>query len=405
MVNPRGGSNAPSNWRASATFGGTPGRELADGATATVVVNELVAADSTDDRIELKNTGTQPLDVSGWYVTDSSDNYFKYQIPAGTTISAGGYAVLSLANSALDIGGSVGGHLWMLTVDIDGRPLHFVDPASFGAAPVGVAVGRWPDGVGPYQPLNRPTLGSSNAGRWLGDLVISEVNYAPADPDGPRGLRADDFEFIEFHNRSNEPVDLGDWRVTGAASMSFPLGTMIPPGGTQLLVSFDPSDSRKTTVFRFTYNVGADVVLHGPYEDDLDDESGQIALEFTFASNRAVVLADRVSYENAAPWPSIVPDSGNSLTRILATQFGDDPSQWHAAPITPGMVDFVMRLPGDSNDDGRFDQLDIVNVLQAGKYLADKPATFTEGDWNGDGLFDSLDIVMVLQSGQYRSLV
>ena len=49
--------------------------------------------------------------------------------------------------------------------------------------------------------------------------------------------------------------------------------------------------------------------------------------------------------------------------------------------------------PGDANMDGRFDRLDIILVLQAGKYLTGQPATFAEGDWNGDGRFDRLDIV------------
>ena len=56
---------------------------------------------------------------------------------------------------------------------------------------------------------------------------------------------------------------------------------------------------------------------------------------------------------------------------------------------------------GDANHDDRFDQLDIVQVLQAGKYLADQAAAFSEGDWNCDGQFDQLDIVAALQSGDY----
>ena len=68
---------------------------------------------------------------------------------------------------------------------------------------------------------------------------------------------------------------------------------------------------------------------------------------------------------------------------------------------------------GDANRDFTFDQLDIVQVLQAGKYLAGESATWGEGDWNagpggypgappaGDGLFDQLDIVAALQTGVY----
>ena len=58
-------------------------------------------------------------------------------------------------------------------------------------------------------------------------------------------------------------------------------------------------------------------------------------------------------------------------------------------------------LPGDANRDGRFSQLDIVSVLQAGKYNTGQAAGWGDGDWNQDGLFDQLDIVVALQSGTY----
>ena len=57
--------------------------------------------------------------------------------------------------------------------------------------------------------------------------------------------------------------------------------------------------------------------------------------------------------------------------------------------------------PGDANMDGEFNQLDIVQVLQAAKYLTGSPATFEEGDWTGDGVFDQLDIVEALKAGTY----
>ena len=61
--------------------------------------------------------------------------------------------------------------------------------------------------------------------------------------------------------------------------------------------------------------------------------------------------------------------------------------------------------PGDANRDGRFDRLDIILVLQAGKYLTGRPATWGQGDWNHDHVFDRLDIVTALQSGTYLARV
>jgi hypothetical protein len=56
---------------------------------------------------------------------------------------------------------------------------------------------------------------------------------------------------------------------------------------------------------------------------------------------------------------------------------------------------------GDANRDGRFDQLDIVAVLQSANYMTGQPAAWSDGDWNHDGVFDQLDIVAALQTGNY----
>jgi hypothetical protein len=69
--------------------------------------------------------------------------------------------------------------------------------------------------------------------------------------------------------------------------------------------------------------------------------------------------------------------------------------------------------PGDADQDLDFDQLDLVQVQVAAKYLTGQPATWGEGDWDGapggsvgspppgNGFFDQLDMVAALASGIY----
>ena len=79
-------------------------------------------------------------------------------------------------------------------------------------------------------------------------------------------------------------------------------------------------------------------------------------------------------------------------------------------------IEAAIRLPslrpGDANFDLQFDQVDLIRVLEAGKYLTGEAATWGEGDWLGsggnveilpvgDGVFDQLDIVAALQSANY----
>lgn len=59
------------------------------------------------------------------------------------------------------------------------------------------------------------------------------------------------------------------------------------------------------------------------------------------------------------------------------------------------------RPIGDSNDDGVFDNSDLITVFTAGKFENGSEATFDEGDWNQDGLFNSADLVLAFQTGHY----
>jgi hypothetical protein len=68
---------------------------------------------------------------------------------------------------------------------------------------------------------------------------------------------------------------------------------------------------------------------------------------------------------------------------------------------------------GDADQDFDFDQIDLVQVQIAAKYLSGSAATWGEGDWDGapggsqgappagNGLFDQLDIIAALAAGTY----
>ncbi len=60
---------------------------------------------------------------------------------------------------------------------------------------------------------------------------------------------------------------------------------------------------------------------------------------------------------------------------------------------------------GDANLDGYFDSMDIVQVLQSGRYETSLQASWRSGDWNGDGEFNSSDLVTALASGAYERAV
>jgi hypothetical protein len=73
----------------------------------------------------------------------------------------------------------------------------------------------------------------------------------------------------------------------------------------------------------------------------------------------------------------------------------------------------VVLQAGDADRDLDFDQIDLVQVQIAAKYLTGQPATWGEGDWDGapggsqseppagDGFFSQTDIIAALSAGFY----
>jgi hypothetical protein len=109
--------------------------------------------------------------------------------------------------------------------------------------------------------------------------------------------------------------------------------------------------------------------------------------------------------------------TGNQLTGVI-----DEIAIWDIALTTQQVQEMFnaaleggapMLQAGDADQNLQFDQLDLVKVQVAAKYLTGQPATWGEGDWNGapggtvgapppgDNRFDQLDIVAALSNNLY----
>jgi hypothetical protein len=142
----------------------------------------------------------------------------------------------------------------------------------------------------------------------------------------------------------------------------------------------------------------------------------------------AVVIAEEPSTGGAA---IMVIDKGGQLadgstaaaTRI-ALFYGDESLEGvndAGIAIFDGAVNYALGnvggpaklQAGDADMDLDFDQLDLVRVQVAAKYLTGQAATWGQGDWNGapggspgspppgNGFFDQLDIIAALGPGHY----
>ena len=112
--------------------------------------------------------------------------------------------------------------------------------------------------------------------------------------------------------------------------------------------------------------------------------------------------------------PDISPDWPNHGSKLYFTFVEREGSPFDASDWDIYESTWIVPLmAGDADQDSDFDQLDLVGVQRAAKYLTGQPATWGEGDWNGapggqpgnppagDGLFDQVDIVAALRPGHY----
>lgn len=149
----------------------------ANDCSAPVRINEVESSGGTPgDWVELKNNGVTPVDVSGWVLTDSDDTH-RFEVPAGTTIAAGGYWVADV-EASYGLGGADAVRLF----DAAGTP---VDSYAW-TAHASTTYGRCPDGTGDVAVTRQPTRGAANA--CEGDLETSpwpgSPDVATADPAG-----------------------------------------------------------------------------------------------------------------------------------------------------------------------------------------------------------------------------
>jgi hypothetical protein len=354
------------SWRPSAYAGGSPGSDDSGiiPNPGAIVINEILAHSHAEasDWIELHNTTGTTIDIGGWLISDSNDNLFKYEISEGTTIGPNGYLVLY---EDLNFGNvsdpgcyepfalSENGERLYLSSAEDGVLTGYRNVEDFGASETGVSFGRYyKASTGNYNfvAMDENTPGSANSYPQVGPIVISEIMYHPDWPDGG-SYTNDQYEYIELHNISDEPVtlyryDKGEpWKFTDGIEFTFSSDSpvTIDAGGYILIV-------KKPAVFSWRYpNVPAGIIF-GPYEGNLNNASESLELSMPGDVDneglRHYIRIDRVKYSDGSHpedcpggidlWP-VDPDGyGQSLTRKVLTDYGNDPDNWTATPVSPG---------------------------------------------------------------------
>ncbi len=366
-IDPSADLGKSSNWRSSSEYGGTPGTS-GSGPDNRIVINEVLT--HTDpplkDTIELLNTTSSTIDISGWFLSDSTDNLKKYIFPANSTLTANAYLVIdesqfnpdpeNPASNGFALSSSKGDSVWLVESSADGKPLRFVDHIDFPPARNGEAFGRWPNAIGRPYPSSQRTPGAENALPRVGPLVISEIHYNPASGNPAH-------QFIEIANTSTEYTPLANWELRGSVDFDFPGWAVLPPNSLLLLVGFAPSDAATLSVFQSTFpNLPESTLLLGPWTSgNLKTTGHNIKLRRPDALQSIpgetpffpMLTEEEFEYSSMDPWPASPLDSNHSIHRKSLSIWGFEPTHWEGLPPTPGQYG---DLEGDDADgDGMSD--------------------------------------------------
>ncbi len=380
--------NVPTNWRASTELKGSAGTAGIGPIAPAIVINEVNSHTDlpSTDAIELLNVSGAPVDLSSWILTDDTtkDPLTTWYFLPSVTLNPGEYVTFDASpagfNTLFNLNAAEGEQVYLIAFDAGSGDAYFADVVEFPATFSDVSLGRWPNGTGEMFPMSSRTLSQfdtfpipgnvytdgANSGPRFDQVVISEVMYNPLGPN------PNDFEYIELQNRFASPALLGPrenttpcapgratcwvenqpegWRIRGSVDFDFTSAHTIPALGTMVMVSFDPvAFPAKATAFRSRYSIGAGVQLVGPFNLNrtIPDDSGIIRLEKPDFSPTTVaegkeftpnVLVDRVTYFDSAPWPTSPDGTGQSLTRVGSSAYGDLAASWNGSNPSPGSI-------------------------------------------------------------------
>jgi hypothetical protein len=391
---------------------------------ANVVINELLSHTDPplEDAVEFYNPSDTTVDISGWYLSNTSRDLRRFVVPPGTTIPARGYKVIY--EGQFGTNGSAGmvtpftfnsahGDAAFLSQVSGGQLTGYRAAVTFGAAANGVSFGRFLTSLGAdFVAMSRRTfgvdenissveqfrtgLGAANPYPLVGPIVINEIMYHPPTAGATNDNTLD--EYIELLNITAGTVPLYDpahatnaWELSAGVDFTFPTGVTVPPGGFVLVVNFDPVlNPDVLSAFRAKYEVPSGVPVLGLYGGNLDNGADDVQLTrpdppqlppHPDAGFVPSVLVDRVLYTDSSPWPTNADGLGASLQRRVPSNYANDPANWFAASPTAGRPNATN--PTDNDGDGLPNDWELANDLKPDDATGVNGAA---GDPDADGM-------------------
>ncbi|WP_182045438.1 lamin tail domain-containing protein [Curtobacterium sp. ME26] len=201
----------------------TVGARVTSGPATGLAINEVESNGDDNDWVELVNTSSAPIDLSGWRFLDSDSTHTAYTLPAGSTIAAGGYLVVDEETTTRPgFGFGLGGSDAVRLYDTSGTLTLRYAWTSHAV----VTYGSCPDGSGTLVDTTASTKGAPND--CSSPVRINEVESQ----DGTPG------DWVELTNVGTTTVDLGGYVLRDSEddhAWTIPAGTTVAAGGFTVL--------------------------------------------------------------------------------------------------------------------------------------------------------------------------
>ena len=212
-------------------------------AVSTVRLSEVCASNAmvadngeTPDWVEIENTGSETVDLSGWYLSDNASKPLKWSLPKGFKLAAGERKAVYLHESTVGFKLSSEGEAVVLT-DKKGRTMDYVAyDAQQQDTSLALENGLWKQTYcvtpgGANRILSKATyeaevFSANQTGVYISEVLTASANFTNT------GNR---FDFIELHNTTSERISLDGWYLSDSGSdpkkWAFPRNAFIPPKG------------------------------------------------------------------------------------------------------------------------------------------------------------------------------
>ncbi len=321
LTKPDYGENDPLSWQASTERGGNPGM-INSGSDVGVCINEVLANPGSGQSsfIELYNFSAEPVDISGYYLSDNPD-VLKFKIPEATTISPGGYMSFSTSDwgNAMYLSPN-GERIYLLSADRQ----RVIDAVTYGVEEQGVSLGHFPNGTYGIRALAVPTPGYANTALYDRDIIINEIMYHPISEDS-------EDEYLELYNKGSQPVDVSGWKLTSGISYTIPNGTIIPSDG-YLVIAADA----ERLIDRYP-NLTTVNTVGGFEEGNLNNRGERIRLSkpvFNTPTNNEFIVVDELIYRDGSDWGKWTDGGGSSLELKDPHSDNSRPDNWAGSDET-----------------------------------------------------------------------